>query len=321
MQCISCGFENVPGMSTCVRCQSPLDLSSVDVHPPRRGSGWASRAMNRLRAMAQRRHSLRPLIQPLLVPAYGRVMWSILPGLGQILYRQRWLGSGLLCAWLLAVAFSLLRAGTSSGALAFAATISIHSLAVGLAMAPLLTRTHLAKRLGIGVASFLVLLAAYDLLRNQTGRFAQATEINNILPCPQLTNGDVLLHNSRSLRFQSGELVVYRMPHGLGVDRINAVAGQRLSITAGALVIDGQPADQNVMPLGDIKNMRDVATIEAGPDEVLIVPSLLKLYAAHNADATVIQRVLSAGIRVKKSDIVGHVFWRTYPLERFGKME
>lgn len=38
MQCRRCGFENMPGITTCMRCNSALVAEKINVHPPR--AGW-----------------------------------------------------------------------------------------------------------------------------------------------------------------------------------------------------------------------------------------------------------------------------------------
>ena len=41
MQCLSCRFENMPGLTVCGRCGSVLDVrgAAIDVHPTRASAG------------------------------------------------------------------------------------------------------------------------------------------------------------------------------------------------------------------------------------------------------------------------------------------
>lgn len=119
MQCRRCGFENMPGLTTCMRYNSVLTSTApVDVHPPR--AGWTRRVrpiqyvINTLFADYPGRISQR-IDQALSKCFYGaqNVVWGILsifPGLGHLLtgrlrairfYLLGWAGVLLvgLCFW------------------------------------------------------------------------------------------------------------------------------------------------------------------------------------------------------------------------------
>lgn len=98
MQCPSCRFENMPGVTQCGRCGAHLRLGSVavaiDVHPPR-ASQHAKRWRRRFRTVPSLRTPLAEMLQnmrravlggwePPDVPAAGVIRRMIVPGWPQI---------------------------------------------------------------------------------------------------------------------------------------------------------------------------------------------------------------------------------------------
>src|SRR5215470_12661603 len=47
MECPNCSFQNMPGQVNCVRCQSRLNLATVDYLPPRAGDRALTRGIRR----------------------------------------------------------------------------------------------------------------------------------------------------------------------------------------------------------------------------------------------------------------------------------
>ncbi len=143
MQCASCRFENTPGLTSCGRCGSPLNLGAVavDVHPPR-----ASRAAKRLRRWFPR-HSYfraRDLVSeslertavrfnldyrvPLPRPSIARRL--IVPGWAQIhsgFTRRGWVYLG---AYALLLVLGLLNWGSVLGAMLLGFAFSVHASSV-----------------------------------------------------------------------------------------------------------------------------------------------------------------------------------------------
>lgn len=98
MRCLACAFENPQQRAQCYRCGHMLDLSGLDLDPPRRGK------------VSQLIGSLTPRLAPRMWRGFrlwrigARRAWavSVVPGLGHALLGQRRWALGLAGAWLLA---------------------------------------------------------------------------------------------------------------------------------------------------------------------------------------------------------------------------
>jgi hypothetical protein len=139
MQCASCRFENMPGLSTCGRCGSSLILNSVviDVQPPR-----ASRAAKRLRRWFPGRHYYRtrdlasealrrttgtitddlrvPLPEPSIAPRL------VIPGWAHIHAGFALRGRAFLGIYSLLLGLGLFNWGNDAGALFLGLAFSVH---------------------------------------------------------------------------------------------------------------------------------------------------------------------------------------------------
>lgn len=330
MQCLNCGLENVPGMHQCARCQSALDLAAISVQPPRRSQsllarltyGWTRRALSpadRIRLAAWGRQIARYLPNS----KWLRYAWWILvPGTAPIAMGYRKLGLGLLLAWLAAVLLAILTAGSSVAALAYMGAISIHATSIGV----LLGRFRLGNRLAVRILTGLLLFAALHLfLYGPLSRsFVQAVPISNIATAPNLRNGDIVLCRGRVLRQECrlGDMVAYGLDGhglgGLGMDRIVGLPGDRICIRDGQLLVNGMAPAPG--PLGPVKDWPDISEVTARPDEVLIFPSLLRLHVAGQGRSQ-LPRLFDSVVRVKKSAVVGRAVCRSWPPNRWGKVE
>jgi hypothetical protein len=140
MQCVSCQFENMPGVSRCGRCGARLELAAVaiDVHPPRarpavkrlrRWFPWYSVAA-RLRDGVEQiaRVTLRELNLPHLLPSLFVRM--VVPGWPQIFMGHRARGRMLLATYLGLMAVGILFVGTVAGSIALGLAFSVHASSV-----------------------------------------------------------------------------------------------------------------------------------------------------------------------------------------------
>ena len=139
MQCPSCRFENIPGLTSCGRCGSVLDFNAIafDVHPPR--ASHASKVLRRWfprRRVYQARdlavatlertggtfiNDLRvPLPEPEIAPRL------IVPGWAHLRMDLRIRGWAYLGGYLVLLALGILNWGNSAGAMALGLAFSIH---------------------------------------------------------------------------------------------------------------------------------------------------------------------------------------------------
>lgn len=142
MQCPSCHFENMPGITSCGRCGTSLDLSTaaIDVQPPR-----ASRTARRVRRYVPRRaiyaardtaaearrmvlreaaESLVPLPDP---PILARL---IVPGWAHIHEDDDLRGRLFLAAYLFMLALGFVTWGSDLSAIAMGLAFSVHASSI-----------------------------------------------------------------------------------------------------------------------------------------------------------------------------------------------
>src|SRR5580692_5370624 len=140
MQCMNCGFQNMPGTEVCGRCTTSLGLATavMDVHPPR-----ASRTAKRARRVlpikkawfrtrdalhaddvsARLRHasgSLPPF------PIFARM---IIPGWSHFFLKQRLRGHLFFWGFVTCLLPSFLMYGSTWGSVWFGLAFSVHSSA------------------------------------------------------------------------------------------------------------------------------------------------------------------------------------------------
>src|SRR5579864_3406905 len=140
MQCPSCSFQNVPGLASCGRCGTLLDLSVavIDVSPPR-----ASRTAKLVRkvvpthffyrardaASGARRAVAGSLVSESSVPLPEPAILSrlMVPGWAHIHSGIPIRGWFFLCAYLLLVLLGLVEWGTIAGSILLGLAFSVHA--------------------------------------------------------------------------------------------------------------------------------------------------------------------------------------------------
>src|SRR5271157_5380209 len=171
MQCPSCRFENIPGLTTCGRCGSLLELKGVaiDVHPPRA----SSRAKRRRRWLYTRRYyQARDAIQDSLDRSAGTLIRDlrvplpepdiaprlIVPGWAHIHAGLVLRGRIFLGVFLTLLAIGLLLWGSQLGAICIGFAFSVHVSSVldilnrqGTVRFPSMVLTSLLAALVLGV--------------------------------------------------------------------------------------------------------------------------------------------------------------------------
>ena len=340
MQCLNCGFENIPGLHQCARCQSNLSFADVVVEPPRRKRtllGWFANHAWRLG------HSLRLGSQGIGI-ALGKarprsatvesLALSIIPGLGQIHGGQRKLGKVILIAWLLAAAMALLLVETANGWLAYGAVLSIHSVAIALVLAMPMQQKPFVVRILVGLGVFLILhFVLYGSVRYVLGGFITPAQVTGAAANGVVAKGDVLAYKGSFLArpgYARCDLVFYQLvanndighmavqQNGVGLDRIIGQAGDVVSFDKGKVFVNGKELPKEAMPLRPMDAL--TGQVQAGPDEFIIVPSLMQ-WQVHGMPPDAVARTVKAYLIVKKQDILGKVFWRLHPVSRFGPVE
>lgn len=101
MRCLACSFENPSGRDDCYQCGHLLDLSKLDLTPPRRGA--ADKLLGGIHGREGRHWRARwRWFRGSRTSAPLAWILSFVPGLGHLLLDQgRWAG-GLALAWLVA---------------------------------------------------------------------------------------------------------------------------------------------------------------------------------------------------------------------------
>ncbi len=272
MQCPSCGFQNLPNLETCARCNSRLALDDVSVQPYRaqdRGRLWRRwrhvyerdvQVGRRLRSLWTRLKAginYEPIRQlgggvPWWVRA-GWVLASVLPGLGQRLSGRAQLGWYLLGGYALAL-LGLILFLSPVWWLFLAILVGIHAFAI---VDCLFYKVTYVSRLLVGVTgvvAFIALLygpyAGVGWLINGVVRLEYiGGNVGN------LKGGDVLAFKGRwfstSDEYGPGDVVLYHIDRqagqgwyiaeGMLLDRILAGPGDRVSQEEGQLLVNGHP--------------------------------------------------------------------------------
>lgn len=247
MTCPHCAWENPESQATCFRCGQELDLSHVEVEPPRRRSApWVERFLARWA-----RHR-RPSGDSRLA-AVGSALLSLVPGLGHLA-----LGEPRRAAFLLAIyaAVAVVAMGGAFPTLADWVTrphwlpVSVHAWIMADAYATRLRQG--GTRLGRPEV-FAVTLVALGLLfapaLARTGGGDEHLRLYVDLPVAGLRSGDVLrVDPAPRERHRVGDLVIHELPGGRVVGVIRAEPGSRVDWREGVLRVDTRPVQTPALP-------------------------------------------------------------------------
>jgi hypothetical protein len=332
MQCSNCQFENMPGITTCGRCGTSLQLASatIDVHPPRanrivkRWRRWfpLMRYWNRFRN-AHLFARVRISGWPTDLQRPGVLLRMIVPG-----WAQRYTGRLILARWmfgcyLAVLLLGLLFTGTVLGWLLLGLAVSIHATSI-LDIVGTSVVSFRLRLIYTGVAITMLTILVYYPAGRLLSVVANPQQFS--VAAPPFEAGDVLLVNSYAYRWsdpQPGDVVHYALPtrdvqgrlpdghamtyrlEGDRINRILAKAGQRVTSSQGNLLIDGQPSLW--LPLGT-QSFPDSLDITVPVGSYLIFPSTDQFPPAVWQIASIVPR----------GQIWGRVYWRSQPLWRFG---
>ncbi len=338
MQCLNCGFENMPGLSRCGRCESPLTIEAFSVEPQRAS---VLRIGTRIEQFL---HLGRRLIRvplnfkwPRWVPrSYAPHLWPTLartfvPGLGHLRIGNRVAGWAFLIVWSLFVFGGLISFPSNSTVWFFSGAIATHAAAVVSVFAEDLSYQNLAMRGLFGILLFISLrqlvYVPIDLLFEQfwipfavPERFTEG---------PTLMAGDGVLFEGPWLRpgkYVRGDLVLYSIAgmsgreyysrEGYGIDRIVGVPGDQVAVRNGRLLVNGETPPADLSPLGPATTVPDIF-FRLGSTQYAILP--MRIPIAH-ASASVRQQFFQAVSTVDVTAIRGRIRWRLQPWSRLGKV-
>lgn len=323
-----------------MRCQSLLDLASVDFLPPRAARGRPGR---RLRATAQTigfrlRECLLDVGRSLQMPddfrpRGGDLPWLLLPGGMQIRSRVRGLrllGWLTLFAWCLLLCASLASLGTWQSSMLALCAVSVHGFGISLAFAPMLQSQPVPHRLAFGLALYVCLLfGLYWPAAIGLRRFVNVIPINGVIRQPVVANGDVLLYTGRWFRPRSwrrGELVVTAMEPrnsgavmiagGYNVDRIIGLPGDTVHMDSGVLIVNGKPAPPDEQPIAGTANL-PAMEITLGDGDFLVYPSSFQWTAHGNWRQVLAGGAPPLGV-IDDDSLLGRVIVRVRPWSRAG---
>jgi len=332
MQCVNCGFENIPGMQLCVRCQSSLELAAAVIAPPRAGRYHLGSRLRRLwngigpalRRIGQYRVDWRLWFRPRGHARWDAVVLSaLLPGLGNICYKSKIIGCLLLATWLGCLVPGLMMYGSDLCVTLMSIAMFTHALAILLPMGRTLVEGTFQSRCLTGLAVFAGLLFCLYLPAEWTiRRFWSVLPLNGIAPNSMFSPGQTLLVEGpwrRSTTYSRGDIVLYQIHRvngdhvhvyeGFGLDRVLGVPGDTVAVKGGHLLVNGQPVGPDRQPLGNVPRYGDME-IQAGPDRYVILPTTLEMGGHGDVDPV---GLLIRVSRIPPADIVGRVTFRTYP--------
>jgi hypothetical protein len=348
MQCPNCRFENMPGSQACARCGSALNLSTavLDVHPSR-----ASKISKRLRTLQVRKtaHTIvrgaatarsaiataidnsapgsgeEYIVRSGSAPPMGYFLRLVGPGWPQYFTRRYNRGLFFLVLYLLILAVSAFFFGYRLGSIFLGVAFVVHIASVWDAMysysrtyfAIMMITLALAWYVPIGV--ILMHICEPVVIRHPLGMF-QPDDV--VLVHRWFHRGDWIqpgvIVEYHTDPFDNGDVGVVRGDdeiffeyHDGNIDRVLALGGQTVSWDGKQLFVDGQPSPWK--PLVDISARGELPPTQIPDDSVLILPSGID-WGMKPPDWDQMFNV----ILVKRSEIMGTVWWRWQPHSRFG---
>jgi hypothetical protein len=333
MRCQRCKFENIPGQKTCIKCGSILesDGTVINVYPPRM-PGWQKpfRDMSR---WVRRQGTHAGMAKEVVIPGWVRIILqdgflgllaSIVPGLAHFIMGRfkeiRW----YFIAWagLLLAGFFLY--GGTIGSVLIAAAIGVH-VWIGLQYGFIKQLTQFGTKIFTALMVLIVLSLIYWVVPGLVFPNLASGHISFDIPYRNIKQGDYFLvhrHMSEGSVIPRGSLILIH-PARLGyrltrspqtiIGQVVGNAGEKVEISKGAFVINGQKLDPAKYPVPEW--LRDsTISINIG-SKCYFVSAAYNVYAhgrgLANAD------IVSVCI-VNAADIEGKAFILWLPLARRG---
>lgn len=249
---------------------------------------------------------------------YSDYFRLLIPGWVQARFGETVRGGVILAAALLLFAYTVVLAGTGYGAAALGLLFGLHVMSSVDAICRYFD-TFGERVLFTGLCAGLLAIALYVPIGWSVSQFVRPVTIEQTTR--NFRSGDVVWYRPRAIA-TVGDLVLYNVPAqmfsghrdgqpinvqvaGIRINRLVAVAGQRVSVSDGKLFVDGkishwQPQalifpNELIVPRGHVFIL---------PDD--LVPANFKIDIKDNATLAV----------VPLASVSGVVAWRTYPLHR-----
>lgn len=340
MQCVNCGFENIPGIVACARCQSLLAFGDVGVAPPRRrGWGWSTRVRRAWNAVRQRfADAVGQLRQGWRIPETSdwtrAITANIVPGLGAILSGPALRGWVILGCWA-AMLLATLAAIATPYLSAFAAALAVvHTIAILSSLRGTPDLGGFGSRALAALLLFTVIRwGAYGAATQLAARMYVPLAIDGVLPSGPIMDGDGILYQGSWLRpaaFRRGDLVIYQLDSwaagfplgygtmvrdGLAIDRVVGVPGDLVHVAADGVFANGIRAGTEGLPLGPSHRFAGL-TLQLGKEEYAVLPSRVHLVIYGGVDLLPVVERLA---RVRSENVLGRVIVRLHPWSRFGR--
>src|SRR5271157_170727 len=340
MQCPSCRFENIPGLTICGRCGSLLELkgAAIDVHPPRA----SSRAKRRRRWVPARRYyQARDAIQDSLDRTAGTLIQDlrvplpepdiaprlIVPGWAHIHAGLVLRGRIFLGVFLTLLAIGLLLWGSQLGAICIGFAFSVHVSSVldilnrqGTVRFPSLVLTSLLAALVVGVflywpigwaASHVAAVReySYDSTLFRQSDVVLINEWAFLLREPR--PGDVVLYETNfatGIRVGTAFHVQYMLRENEAVERVVGGPGDHVLWDHGSLSINDSPVTWTPLLPQRLPARLEITVPE---NSYLILPSTSQ---ASNFDGS--SEGWKARSLARREQIEGTAYLRLQPLYR-----
>ncbi len=340
MQCPSCRFENIPGLTICGRCGSLLELkgAAIDVHPPRA----SSRAKRRRRWFhARRYYQARDAIQDALDRTAGTLIRDlrvplpepdvaprlIVPGWAHIHAGLVLRGRIFLGVFLTLLAFGLLFWGSPLGAICIGFAFSAHVSSVldilnrqGTVRFPSMVLTSLLAACVLGVCLYWPLgwaashVAAvreyhYDSTLFRQSDLVLINEWAFLIREPR--PGDVVLYETNfatGIQVGAAFHVRFILRENESIERVVGGPGDHVLWDHGTLTINDSPVDWTpLLP----QRLPDRLEITVPENSYLILPSTsLALNGGGSSEAWKARGLVS------REQIEGVAYLRLQPLSR-----
>ncbi len=336
MQCASCSFENMPGITVCGRCGARLELAtvSIDVHPPRarpavkrlrRWFPWTGLIVRLRDAIAALARAASPDAEALQV-ASGVFPRMVVPGWPQWFTGQALRGRILLATYCGLLLPGVVFIGTPLGSVLLGLAISAHAASV-IDIVWAGTRDLRARVTCAVLCLAVVGTVVYFPVTWAVTRVAVPRRL--MMDAAPFATGDVVLYNPSAFWLSEpvpGDVVLYRIvprqvqarsPQGYNmvyriegefIDRVLAGPGQSVQWESGKLLVDGQPSPW--LPLHP-PSVREKLQLTVPPSHYLVLPSTVP----YNAPAYP-AGVWSGLSIVPRQSVLGRVFLRHQPLTR-----
>ncbi|MFO0944668.1 MAG: zinc finger Ran-binding domain-containing protein [Planctomycetota bacterium] len=346
MQCPSCRFHNMPGLTTCVRCGSNFDarVAIADITPPRakRKRGlrqqrlqWSwNRSIERFQAWCQNAKTRfdNAGLTSFLPKHLSRDLFfrSLVPGWGQLWLNRRYRAAGYIAGYGTLVLSSIVFHGSMVGNTLLGLAFAVHASSVMDVWFE--ADARLLKRLTQGLLIFAILAFVYYPVGPLSRRFAQPWELG--VNQGSIRAGDVLIADPHA-EIEPANLVVFfsdeaiearfgysqmMVPAGTRIGRVLARGGQYVQRTDAGLLVDGEPLHWQGME----HDFRHIPNELENMISHRMVPWDSVLVLANEVSGIPRAGTLAFPPRMLLLDrqaVRGAPYWRTWPIHRWGSIQ